>query len=144
MTTIGVEKLLARLDRVKQTGDGRFIACCPAHDDRSPSLAIRETADGTLLVHCFAGCPTADVLAAIGLELSDLFPSSIEYHAPILPRQRYVPRDVLECIALEALVAYLAVTAIQRGDSLTLEDMERLAEASRRLRSAAAEVGCHV
>ena len=27
--------LLARLDRVRRVGDGRWIACCPAHHDRS-------------------------------------------------------------------------------------------------------------
>ena len=34
--------ILDRLDGVRPTGDGRWIARCPAHDDRSPSLSIRE------------------------------------------------------------------------------------------------------
>jgi hypothetical protein len=53
---------------------GQHLFRCPAHDDRRPSLAVREEADGTLLVCCHAGCRTEDVLEAIGLEFADLYP----------------------------------------------------------------------
>ena len=43
-------------------GDG-WMACCPAHDDRTPSLSIHEV-DGKTLFHCFAGCSQDEVLAA--------------------------------------------------------------------------------
>ncbi len=52
----------------------KFTARCPVHDDRSPSLSVREGTDGRALVYCFAGCETRDVIAAIGLTWSDLFP----------------------------------------------------------------------
>ena len=48
-----IEDFLTRLDGVKRTGRG-WQAKCPAHDDRSPSLSIREGELGVLL-HCFAG-----------------------------------------------------------------------------------------
>jgi hypothetical protein len=51
-------------------------ACCPAHDDISPSLSIREVDDGRILIHCFSGCEVHSVVAAVGLELSDLFPKT--------------------------------------------------------------------
>ena len=66
------QRLLNRLEKVRSTGEGSYIACCPAHDDRTPSLSIKECDDGRLLVHCFAGCPTSDVLMAVGLSLGDL------------------------------------------------------------------------
>lgn len=47
---------------------------CPAHDDRHPSLSLRCTEDGRILVHCFAGCPSSEVLRALGLTLRDLMP----------------------------------------------------------------------
>ena len=59
------------LEGVKATPKG-YIARCPAHDDARPSLSIRE-ADDRLLVHCWAGCRTGDVLAALGLGYADLF-----------------------------------------------------------------------
>lgn len=48
------------------------MATCPAHSDRAPSLSIRAI-EGQVLMHCHAGCDTADVLAALGLSLGDLF-----------------------------------------------------------------------
>ena len=74
-----VGRLLGALElracRFRRSGAG-WQAQCPAHDDRAPSLSVRERLDGTVLVHCFAGCETHEVLRALGLTFSDLFPSS--------------------------------------------------------------------
>ena len=51
----------------------KFVAKCPAHDDRIPSCSVSEGADGRALVHCFAGCQTEAVVAALGLQMGDLF-----------------------------------------------------------------------
>lgn len=48
----------------RKAGDG-WTARCPAHDDRTPSLSIRDADDGKLLVHCHAGCDQEQVLAAL-------------------------------------------------------------------------------
>ena len=69
MTTL--DDLLQRLEGVKKSGVG-FVARCPAHEDREPSLSIREGEKGIVL-HCHAGCPTEAVCAAIGLTLADLY-----------------------------------------------------------------------
>jgi len=53
---------------------GQYLCRCPVHADRRASLAVRELADGKLLVHCHAGCTTADVLDALGLRWRDLRP----------------------------------------------------------------------
>lgn len=72
---MSVDNLLSRLDRVRKTGHADWVACCPAHDSRSrQSLAIRETADGRVLIHDFGGCSPAEVLGAIGLDFAELFP----------------------------------------------------------------------
>ena len=71
---MSADRLLDRLRHVRRTGAGRWLACCPAHDDRSASLSVRELEDGVLLVHCFAGCAANDVVAGVGLEVSALFP----------------------------------------------------------------------
>jgi putative DNA primase/helicase len=44
---------------------GSWMACCPAHDDREPSLSICDTEDGMVLVNCFAGCDPMQVIAAL-------------------------------------------------------------------------------
>jgi len=68
-----IELVCSRLEDVKRSVGG-YMARCPGHDDDRRSLSVRERADGTVLVHCFAGCATPHVLRAVGLRMSDLFP----------------------------------------------------------------------
>lgn len=69
-----LDKVLSYLDKVKSAGTNRWKACCPAHEDKNPSLAISETSDGVVLLKCWAGCTTQSIVSAVGLELRDLFP----------------------------------------------------------------------
>ena len=46
-------------------------ACCPAHDDRNPSLSIRDGEAGIFLLHCFTGCQYRDIRAALKSKLGD-------------------------------------------------------------------------
>jgi putative DNA primase/helicase len=55
---------VAKALRARKVGGG-WIACCPAHHDREPSLSIREADDGKILVHCHAGCDQKPVIAAL-------------------------------------------------------------------------------
>ena len=74
---------IAQALQARRTGPGRWMARCPAHDDRTPSLSIAER-NGTLLVHCFAGCRQADVIEA--LRARGLWR---ERKAQWLPREQY-------------------------------------------------------
>ena len=65
-------EFLARFERVKSTG-GQHLVCCPAHPDRTPSLAVKEGDGGAVLLKCHAGCTTDSILAAMGLEPAALF-----------------------------------------------------------------------
>ena len=67
-----LEAVVGRLERVKRRGAG-YIARCPAHEDREPSLSVGIGDDGRVLVHCHAGCTTPAVLDALGLTEADLF-----------------------------------------------------------------------
>lgn len=66
-----VEALEAHGSTVRHRGQDQAQAQCPAHDDRTPSLSLLAI-EGRALVHCHAGCATADVVAALGLEMRDL------------------------------------------------------------------------
>ena len=66
-----VEALLARLEGVRRTGPSSWMARCPAHPDRNPSLSV-SVKEGKVLVHCFAGCAPEAVLGAVGLTWRDL------------------------------------------------------------------------
>src|SRR5438105_2949028 len=49
-----LDEVVGRLKRVRRSGDG-YVALCSAHDDRHPSLSIRQREDRVLL-HCFRDC----------------------------------------------------------------------------------------
>jgi hypothetical protein len=67
-----VQRLLERLERV-ETRNGSYLALCPAHEDREPSLSVGEGDDGRALIKCFAGCTPQHITDALGLQMSDLF-----------------------------------------------------------------------
>lgn len=70
-----IKELISYLPGVKPSKNG-YEALCPAHDDKNPSLSINKGEDERILLHCFAGCTTEDIVAAAGLTMSDLFPSN--------------------------------------------------------------------
>jgi hypothetical protein len=128
------ENVLQRLDKVKKTGAFKWQACCPSHDDKGPSLAIRETDDGRVLLHCFAGCGAAEVLSAIGLEFADLYPKADSYHLPKV-RKPWNAMDVLSGLAFEVLVALQYAKQLARGATLSEIDQQRLLTCVSRLQA---------
>ena len=126
--------LIDALDGVKQTGSSRWIARCPSHDDRSPSLSIRECDDGKVLLKCFAGCETEDVLAAVGLSFSDVMPERVgeqHFHRPV--RQRIPPRDALALLDHESLVVAIIGADILEHKDVNEPTLSRLAKAVGRI-----------
>jgi hypothetical protein len=78
---MNLAEFLAVVDLQGLRREGRgYVACCPAHEDRSPSLSLAER-DGRLLVHCHAGCTPEAIVAALGLRLSDLFSDEVGQRA---------------------------------------------------------------
>ncbi|HOD81763.1 MAG: hypothetical protein BWX88_03439 [Planctomycetes bacterium ADurb.Bin126] len=69
-----LQTILDRVQRARRTGPRQWQASCPAHDDRHASLSIGQGDDGRVLIDCKAGCPTLEVLKAMGLKFSDLYP----------------------------------------------------------------------
>ena len=134
---MSADVLLARLNRVKRTGPDRWIACCPGHDDKSPSLSIRELDDGRTLLHDFGGCDVESILAAIGLDWSAIMPERVtDYAKP--ERSPFNAHDVLACIANEALIVAITATHMNNGKTVSDPDRERVMQAAARIESARA------
>jgi hypothetical protein len=133
-TVSNLDKLLSRLDQVKRIGNDRYTAICPAHDDRSPSLAIKDDG-GRLLLHCFGGCDTSDVLGAVGFDFSDIMPDKCAGNFKKSKKPFYA-MDILGIIKLEATLTYIYATDMAKGLMLTNEDKERLLLASSRINHA--------
>ena len=128
---MSVDALLNRLHKVQRTGTDRWTACCPAHDDKTPSLAIRELDDGRILLKCFAGCATDDVLDAVGLTFADLMPERLgEFKRE---RRPFYASDILKIMDFEAWLVIVCASALAKGEELTEERRERLLLAASRL-----------
>ena len=128
---IAAEKLLPRLEGVKEFGVDKWLACCPAHDDRHPSLSIRQAEDRVLL-RCWAGCAAGDVVASVGLSLSDLFDHAEKrahvHHGrrkPPLPTVREFLTLIEHCLA----VVECAYADILSGVTLNEDDRGTATEA---------------
>jgi hypothetical protein len=122
-----VSVVLDRLNGVKLNGSG-WIARCPAHDDRTPSLSVAEGDDGRVLLRCHRGCETEAILAKLGLELRDLFAAEGEGGGSTPQTSRRVVR----------LVRVDGKPVDQTGGPT----LEALAEAKRLPVELLAELGC--
>ena len=84
------QEVLDRLERVRPTSTG-WSAACPGHlhdnGDRNSSLSVRVCEDGRVLLHCFAGCATRDILRELNLEWIDLFPAESRDGRSIRPKR---------------------------------------------------------
>jgi hypothetical protein len=141
-----VASILDRLDRVRQTGPGRWIARCPSHEDRSPSLSIRELDDGRVLLHDLAGCDTEAVLTSLGLTLADLFPERLKGKWPggyPHSASRISARSLLEVISEEVSVVALIASDVLERRIISTSDWTRLARAVARISRARDHIhGC--
>ena len=126
-----VDMVLSKLHKVKKTSSG-WLACCPAHDDKRPSMTVTEK-DGMVLMHCFSGCSIHEVLGAIGLEASDLYPKS-SHGKPI--KRPFNAHDVLECLGLELGVIVAYAHDVRAQKDIAIVDRKRFLLAISRIESA--------
>jgi len=121
--------LLNYLDKVRKNGTDKWISCCPAHDDKSPSLAIKEGDNGRILLHCFAGCSTDEITGALGLKLTDLFPDK----GIIRTRRKFSIRDVEKALLHELYILQIAINMRHDREPVHPDDAGREALAVKRI-----------
>ena len=131
MNSNPVERVLSLLEGVRESSTGQYKALCPAHDDKSPTLSVTEK-DDRVLIHCFAGCETGDVLDALGLRMSDLFVNR-DTHGPIPVRDRWNARAMLRELSDESAVVLIAAADMLQQKPLPPEDHKRLRKAADRI-----------
>lgn len=120
-----IDELLDRLEKVRANGKGKWIACCPVHGDKNPSMSIADK-DGRILCHCFAcGANGLEVVQALGLSPSVLFEKPLE--------SGYVPKRIQEEAQVDRLVLAGAEEMKRQGKRLTYKDFQRIKLARARL-----------
>ena len=134
-----IEILLSKFDKVKPTGNGKWLACCSAHPDKSPSLAIKKTDDEKILIHCFSGCQVSDIIAAVGLDLSDLMPDDPTYKKGTKP-PRFNKYELFDRLAFEAVILSLGIRQLLAKVDLSQEDLARVLLAKNTINGIVSEV----
>lgn len=136
-----IGNLLNRLEKVKGS-KGRWTACCPAHGDKSPSLAITALDDGRILLKCFAGCSAYEIVSAVGMDMTDLFPKEnklgyrSDNQAIKQERRPFYATDLLKIIHFEALLTGIAAFDLSEGRQVSDADRKRLKTAFERINEA--------
>jgi len=125
------DDLLSKLDKVKLVGTNKWTACCPVHDDNSPSLSI-TVKDGKLLCYCFAcGAKGIDVALSVGLPAQSLFSDTLSSDS----RQNYQRERLLAEKASDELFLRIYQKAESEGKYIQLSDKKRYKQAINRLES---------
>jgi putative DNA primase/helicase len=99
MSGPAIDRVLQRLTGVKQIPTG-WMARCPAHDDKNPSLHISEHPDLSVGLHCYAGCEKSALLTALGLTFADLFSPP--------PNEKFVEKTYDYC-TIDGTLLYQAI-----------------------------------
>lgn len=137
-----IDLVLSRLEGARRAGRG-WIARCPAHRDRDPSLSLAEAENGTVLLHCFAQCSALHVVNALGLSLSDLFvrrpPNGASTQGRFMSRAKLMAARRAAALAgleLELTIVVIACQQAREGTALSETDQRRLLAAAERVAEA--------
>jgi len=100
-------------------------------------MTIRVTDEGKILIKCWsAQCDVNDIVGAVGLNVSDLFPTQLSKDPTKPQRKPFPAADVLEALSFEAMVVHTIAAGAVAGEHITPKDYERLVLANSRLGSA--------
>jgi hypothetical protein len=118
-----ITNILSKLKKVVTKPNDTWMACCPAHQDKSPSLSISQSNDGKILLYCFAGCSIEEITDALGIDLSQLFPDShfnrSEYYHQLKQSQ------YKEILSNEKMIVAIAEAEVKRNQELGSKDRAR-------------------
>lgn len=132
------DKFLSRVEH-RQTGPGRWQFRVPTRKDRHMSGSARETDDGRLLVHDFGGDSVVDILAAVDLSLTDLFPSAVTQHGK--PQSRpFATVEALRAVARDCLIVCAAAAILRENKPLSVPDFAAMIAATGRIGEAVSAV----
>lgn len=89
MSDVLHELVLPKLEGVRASGSG-YVALCPAHDDRNPSLSVSVGEKQPVVLNCQAGCDGDAILTALGLSWEQLCaPRELEQRAVVVTAYHY-------------------------------------------------------
>lgn len=126
-----VDSVIDRLD-ARPTGADRWRAACPVCGERNKStLSIGVGDNGAVLLKCFKSeCSPDQIVSALGLELSDLFPPKDSRAGPLKRRSMLSAKQALDLLMRESLVVFVVASDVHRERQISETDWCRLRDAA--------------
>jgi hypothetical protein len=121
---MSADLLIEKLKGVQGKGP-RWRAICPAHPSKNNTrtLSIFETSDGRTLLKCFAGCGVEEIVGAVGLELTDLFPPQgrDDERGPRV-RKPWSNRECAQALETPLCGAFMLLRKVAAGSKISKEE----------------------
>jgi hypothetical protein len=129
-----LHETISRLSKVRRIGEGRYIGCCPIHNDRSPSLAVTQKPDGIILAHCFGcGAGGVDICNALGIDPATLFPANDNSKYEKRSRSGFSAWQMLNVLRDDLVRLLIIANDLKKIDALPPDDRDFIAEVILRL-----------
>lgn len=138
-----VVNLLNRLQKVKSSGRDSWMACCPAHEDKNPSLKISLVND-KILIKCWTGCSVEDILGAVGMDFSNIMPDKPLYHRSSGAPPMLTSADALRIVKYEAAIIMMYGQDLKAGKEVSEDDRQRFVLAVERVGDAMEAAGVKI
>jgi hypothetical protein len=134
----GINQLLSSLQKVRKVGQDKWIACCVVHNDKTPSVGLTLKPDGVILLRCFGcGASGLDIVKALGLDPSILFPLSDKPRYEKQSRQGFSAWQLLHALEKDLLVVLIAINRyLIEGERPCQSDVDYLTEICKRINEA--------
>ncbi len=129
---MNVHPILDRLEKVRQVKPDAWTACCPAHDDSSPSLAIADKGD-RVLMHCYGGCTFDEIRAALAMETHEFF---LDGKAPKSAAPGVSMRSLNDALVRELVLCWVLAADRAKGRQINPADLARERIARQRITAA--------
>jgi hypothetical protein len=129
---MNVHPILDRLEKVRQVKPDAWTACCPAHDDSSPSVAIADKGD-RVLMHCYGGCTFDEIRAALGMQAHEFYADS---KAPKSAAPGVSMRSLNDALVRELVLCWVLAADRSKGKPISPADLARERIARQRITAA--------
>jgi hypothetical protein len=111
------------------------MACCPAHDDKNPSLKV-DLKGEKILIKCWSGCSTEDILGSVGMDFDDIFPERPIYQRSSGKQPTLSSSDALRIVKYEAMIIWMYGQDLRNKKTPSEEDHQRFTVAITRVKDA--------
>lgn len=129
-----LHEVIGRLSKVRRIGEGRYVACCPVHSDKSPSLSVTQKTDGIILAHCFGcGAGGVDICNALGIDPASLFPPTDNPKYEKRNRNGFSAWQLLNVLRTDLIRLLVVANDLKKLNALSSDDRDFIAEIILRL-----------